>query len=65
MIEFGREYRDKFTGFTGTATARTEFSDGHTKVCLETLGGDNILEYWFEEARLEPAGAPKAPGFVA
>jgi hypothetical protein len=54
MLPDGKLYRDRFTGFTGHATARAEFIDGPPTVRLESLGrdGKTVIE-WFPEMRLD------------
>lgn len=65
--KLGIEYRDKFTGFVGVATARTEYPGPRFSVCLERLdGAGKIEEAWLPEARLvevSPAGQTRTPGF--
>lgn len=53
MTELGARYRDSITGFTGVATARTEYLAGHVMVQL-TRGDAHAKpeELWFSEKRL-------------
>jgi len=68
MVELGKIYKDEFTGFSGIATARTEFLYGCVRVCLESKKLDKEgkpLEIWFDEQRLvtkTKASGPGGPG---
>jgi hypothetical protein len=39
-IKLGSKYRDKYTGYTGTAMCRTEWINGCARVSLQQLGVD-------------------------
>ena len=43
-VELGCDYRDTVTGYTGTATARTEHFDGTFTVCLELADENGMRE---------------------
>lgn len=52
-VVFGVDYRDTVTGFTATATARTETIHGNVSVCLERADSDGKPEeFWLPEGRL-------------
>lgn len=60
VVELGRDYRDYVTGFTGTATARTETLHGNVSVCLERADNEGKPEeVWLPERRLVEAVAKK------
>lgn len=60
-VEFGSEYEDVVTGFTGVATARTETIHGNVSVCLERADNDGKPEeVWLPERRLHPCDEPPA-----
>jgi len=46
---------DSTTGFTGTVTARTEYSTGIARCGVEALVDGKPVMEWFDEARLLPA----------
>ena len=53
-IILGMEVIDTVTEISGTATAFKEFYGGHRMYMLERVTEQNeILEYWFDEYRLE------------
>ncbi len=55
QVELGKKYKDKITGCSGVATARTVYMTGCVRILLETGKKDkeeNFLEYWFDESRL-------------
>ena len=59
MIQLGRKYRDKITGFTGTATGRAAYISGCSQVLLAppvTSDGAARDANWFDEQRLEVVG---------
>ena len=70
-VKFGKKYKDSVTGFEGVATARTEYMAGCARILLESITGDSIKEYWFDETRLEGVEltkeekGPGGPGQVA
>lgn len=51
MIEFGKKYRDKISGFEGTATALTKYLHGSDVYQLERDG--DVEKKWIEIERLE------------
>lgn len=52
-VKLGQKYRDTISGFTGTATARTEYLYGCVRVILEAEGEDaEKREQFFDEQRL-------------
>ena len=77
MITLGKKYKDKITGFKGTATGRTAFLTGCVRILLtrSTLNKEGKpVEEWFDEVNLvtlkgktpkgltkQPAGPSKSP----
>lgn len=64
-VELGTVVQDRFTGFRGLATARTEYLYGCVRVFVEpqTLHQGKPLEgQWFDEQRLSEASEAKAGG---
>lgn len=66
MADLGQKYRDSVTGYTGVATAKTEYMYDAPSVRLTCIGKDGRPEdTWFSEGRLEPANSEKAgAGFL-
>lgn len=69
-VVLGKKYRDRVSGFTGMATARTEHLFGCLRILLEGAGeGGKPEEFWFDELRLdgvddqpvETSGKPGGP----
>lgn len=65
-IKLGNEYRDKVTGFTGTATAKTEYLNGCVQFILESkvkpeAPGEKPNSIWVDEQQLEEVKANPAP----
>ena len=63
-IKLGSVYKDKVTGFTGTATARTEYLNGCVQFMLESRvekEGEKPNGLWVDEAQLEEVKANPAP----
>ena len=58
-VELGETYRDKIHGIKGVATAATEYLTGCTRILLEKIKDDTIVEYWIDETRLEGCGLPE------
>lgn len=55
MPDLDHRYRDRITGFEGTAVARTEYLGGRTTVCLERGDATKKTEsLWVDAFRLEP-----------
>lgn len=55
MIEMGRKYKDKVTGFEGTATGHAHYISGCSQVLLAppvTADGAMRDSQWFDEQRL-------------
>lgn len=55
MIELGRKYKDKVTGFEGTATGHAKYISGCSQVLLAppvTAEGAMRDSQWFDEQRL-------------
>jgi hypothetical protein len=54
MVKLGAKVTDSITGFSGIATARTEYLDGAAKVCVEAqeLVDGKPVEAWFDEPRV-------------
>lgn len=50
QITLGAMYRDKFTGFEGVASGRSEYVTGNPRVTLERKG--DAKQETFDEARL-------------
>lgn len=56
MIQLGNHVRDSLTGFSGVATARTEWLYGCARICIEPRelrDGKPIEAQWFDEQRVE------------
>ncbi len=65
VIELGKTYRDRPTGVTGVAVARTEHFGGNATVCLEwRADARGLASATFAEQRLEPCDVI-APGSYA
>ena len=60
LVTLGEEYRDRITGFVGTATSRTQFLNGCIQVGLEPKmkrGSAKVEEVmYFDEDRLVHIG---------
>jgi hypothetical protein len=59
MIEMGRKYRDKITGFEGVATGYVEYITGCNQVLLAPRvkeDGNKVGSEWYDEQRLELVG---------
>ena len=55
MIKLGSRVKDMYTGFTGTATARTEWLYGCNRIAIEPTElheGKPIEAVWFDEQRV-------------
>lgn len=64
MIELDRRYRDRITGFEGTATAITNYLGGRVTVCLERGDATKKSEsLWFDHDRLQPLDDDNRVGF--
>ena len=53
-IEFGREYRDHITGFTGKCTGKVQYISGCDQVLLQppvNKDGDTRKGEWFDDER--------------
>lgn len=56
MLELGKDYEDRITGFVGTATAHTVFLFDSPSIRLERADENGRPEdVWFAEERLAPA----------
>jgi hypothetical protein len=65
MIELGDRYQDPISGYTGTATARTEFLHETVSVRLTRGDANGKPEHeWFPEPRLADALKTEGPGFA-
>lgn len=57
MIKLGNLVKDKISGFTGIATAKTEFFNGCIRVYVTpqelTKDGSLIREEWFDQEQLD------------
>lgn len=64
MTTLGLVYRDRVSGFVGTATGRAEYLDGVPSVLLtaDTGPSGDLKDRWVNETRLE-AHEPSAAGF--
>lgn len=51
-MKLGNVYKDKVTGYTGTATVHCEYLSGKPRTMLERSG--DAEEKWFTDERLEP-----------
>ncbi|MCK9629444.1 MAG: hypothetical protein M0R37_12750 [Bacteroidales bacterium] len=58
-IEFGKEYRDKNTGFKGKATGVLFYQYGCTRVILDALVEGRVEQATFDEPGLEAVDAPE------
>jgi len=59
MLELGRVYKDKITGFVGIATGYVQYLTGCNQALLAPgIGPDGALRSseWFDEQRLTPEG---------
>lgn len=75
MIELGREYKDKITGFKGICTGKVQYISGCDQALLSPAAGkDGSLRgaEWFDVQRLDVVGEKrillkndKTPGFDA
>jgi hypothetical protein len=70
MIELGTRVKDSITGFSGVATARTEYLYGCVRVAVEPTelkDGKPIESVWFDEQRLAKDSPAQSggPGIVA
>lgn len=64
-IKLGTVVTDTITGFTGVATARTEFLFGCVRVCVEpksVIEGKPAECHWFDEQRLDAASPATSGG---
>ena len=55
MIKLGSRVKDIYTGFEGTATGRTEWLYGCTRIAIEPTElheGKPIESVWFDEQRV-------------
>lgn len=54
-IEFGKKYRDKFTGCEGIAIGICSYATGCAQVALTRLkdDGSETVTNWFDETRIE------------
>ena len=59
-------YRDRITGFEGTAVAKSEFLSGVQKVCLERgTATKTSEEMWIDVKRIEKIDNDRSVGFQA
>ena len=72
MIQLGRTYKDKITGFKGIATGFVTYISGCNQAMLAPLAKDGafVESQWFDEQRLISVGDKivsldngKTPGF--
>jgi len=68
MSEFGKEYRDRLTGFVGKCGARAEYIDGHKEALIcPAVGSDGVFRaaQWLPLARLVDTETDRPPvGFT-
>lgn len=66
MVKLGSKVRDTVTGFTGIASARSEYLHGTPRVLIESTGLDrdgNLKRgEWFDEPRVESVPVAKKRG---
>lgn len=61
-VQLGQRYRDTITDYEGTATVRSEYLHGTTRVCLEAPDDKGApVEYWFDEPRLVEVATDRIP----
>ena len=56
MIQFGKKYKDKITGFEGVATGRATYISGCDQVLLSPkCGEDGTAKYaqWYDAQRVQ------------
>lgn len=59
-VKFGTRYRDKATGFEGTATSVVFFEHGCERVLVKGINGQGeVVEYYFDAPELELAVSRK------
>lgn len=64
LIQLNHRYRDRITGFEGTAVARTEYLGGRVTICLERGDSTQKTEsLWVDTFRLEPLDTRSTVGF--
>lgn len=59
MIELGRTYKDKITGFQGVATGHVEYISGcHQTLLVPPVGknGESREGVWYDDQRLQVVG---------
>ena len=63
-ILLDKVYRDRITGFEGTAVAKSEFLSGNKRVCLESGNNTcNSVEMWVDISRIEIVDGDRCVGF--
>lgn len=59
MVELGKTYKDRISGFTGVAVARTDYLFGCVRILLTPTklkkDGDFLPDGWFDEPQLVKA----------
>ncbi len=69
MVKLGTKVKDKITGVSGVATARSDYLYGCVRICVEYLNkkSGELKELWFDEQRLEKKSkaGPGGPKSVA
>lgn len=55
MTMLGKQVRDRITGFTGVATARSEYLNGCVRILVEAkeAADGKLPSDWFDEQRIE------------
>ena len=53
QIELGTKYRDRVTGFEGTAVARHSYLHGCTRITLQAMQDGDLKEYTFDAPSLQ------------
>jgi len=57
MVQLGKKYKDKITGFEGIATGTVQYISGCNQALLApAVGADGALKdsQWLDEQRLQP-----------
>lgn len=57
-LVLGKKYRDAVSGWEGVATAKYEFMNGCTRICLAASKDGEPKEYVFDIEQIQPVEAP-------
>lgn len=65
MIKLGDKVKDSILGIVGTATARTEYMYGCSRICIEYIEkkSGEPKEIWLDEQRVDTKSKVKTGGF--